>query len=261
MSSNNYNEMGGGSEVTPSRTTMVNVIAPATLPEGYTFEAIISDRTFTVTVPVGGVTEGQTFLAPLPPNEEDVGARVVVPTGKWKDGIFGCLNVGVCHPHLCCALICTQVAMAQVMKRMKLTWTGEPGEDHSTANTFKIVMTIVVAYCIYSVALDLVSPSLLNPDAFDDDMESSPEIALAKIIGSLLFTFYSIYSLCRTRQSVREKFHIPEENCCGCEDLCCSLFCSCCTAAQMARHTGEYETYPGMCCTETGLPSNAPVVV
>jgi len=256
MATNQYNEMGG--EVSP-RTTMVNVIAPATLPEGYTFEAIISDRTFTVTVPPGGVTEGQTFLAPLPPNEEDNGPRVVVQTGRWKDGLLGCFNAGICHPHLCCALWCTQISMAQVMKRMKLTWLGEPGEDHSTSNTFKIVMTIVVAYFIYSVSLDAVSPSLLNPDA--DEEEQSPAIAAAKLIGSLLFVTYSIYSLCKTRQSVREKFHIPEEHCCGCEDLCCSLFCSCCTAAQMARHTGEYETYPGMCCTETGLPSNAPAVV
>jgi len=28
--------------------------------------------------------------------------------------------------------------------------------------------------------------------------------------------------------------------------------------AQIARHTGNYETYSSMFCTETGLPNHAP---
>jgi hypothetical protein len=36
------------------------------------------------------------------------------------------------------------------------------------------------------------------------------------------------------------------------------LWCSCCTVAQVARHTGNYEDYPASCFTETGLSSGAP---
>mmetsp|Transcript_12338 Transcript_12338/g.22439 ORF Transcript_12338/g.22439 Transcript_12338/m.22439 type:complete len:112 (-) Transcript_12338:1854-2189(-) len=41
---------------------MIQVIAPATLPEGYTFEADIGGRVIIVTVPVGGIEEGQTIM-------------------------------------------------------------------------------------------------------------------------------------------------------------------------------------------------------
>jgi hypothetical protein len=36
------------------------------------------------------------------------------------------------------------------------------------------------------------------------------------------------------------------------------LWCSCCTVAQVARHTGNYEDYPASCFTETGLSPGAP---
>lgn len=87
----------------------VYVCAPATLPAGYTFEAAINgdpDRTFTAEVPVGGVTEGQTFLAPLPDNFTD--DRLRIPTGHWKDGLFGCCNGGAFSPSLWCAICCPQ---------------------------------------------------------------------------------------------------------------------------------------------------------
>ena len=34
------------------------------------------------------------------------------------------------------------------------------------------------------------------------------------------------------------------------------FWCSCCTVAQMARHTADYETYAARCCSDTGLPPN-----
>eukprot|EP00978_Attheya_sp_CCMP212_P021762 scaffold63993_cov49-Attheya_sp.AAC.1 len=175
-------ENSGAEPLDPNASTppvMVHVVAPATLPEGYTFEAQIGgnvERTFKVEVPPGGVKEGETFLAPLPDNFD--GPRLQAPTGQWKD-----------------------VAMAQVMMRLRLDWLGRPGPEVATKNTFK------------------------------------------------------------TRENLREKFSIPEEHCIGCEDLCCSVFCNCCAIAQMSRHTGEHETYPGVFFTDTGLPSDAPQTV
>jgi Cys-rich protein (TIGR01571 family) len=65
------------------------------------------------------------------------------------------------------------------------------------------------------------------------------------------------------RAHVRSKYAIPESEQCprGCEDLCCSLVCPCFTAAQLLRHTTDYDTYDAKCCTETGLPAHAPAIV
>eukprot|EP01083_Nonionella_stella_P030596 83871_1 len=50
----------------PSATTpYLEVIAPSTLPEGYTFEAEANGKTFQVKVPPGGVKEGQVFTVPF----------------------------------------------------------------------------------------------------------------------------------------------------------------------------------------------------
>eukprot|EP00591_Stephanopyxis_turris_P002748 CAMPEP_0195522202 /NCGR_PEP_ID=MMETSP0794_2-20130614/20099_1 /TAXON_ID=515487 /ORGANISM="Stephanopyxis turris, Strain CCMP 815" /LENGTH=105 /DNA_ID=CAMNT_0040651895 /DNA_START=167 /DNA_END=481 /DNA_ORIENTATION=- len=71
---------------------MIEVVAPATLQEGYTFEAQIGEkgRTFTVTVPPGGVEDGQKFSVPIPGSRGEevienalVQPRVSVPVGDW----------------------------------------------------------------------------------------------------------------------------------------------------------------------------------
>mmetsp|Transcript_34469 Transcript_34469/g.83403 ORF Transcript_34469/g.83403 Transcript_34469/m.83403 type:complete len:311 (+) Transcript_34469:118-1050(+) len=56
----------------------VKVVAPATLSEGYTFDAVVDGRTVTVTVPTGGVKEGETFEAIVP----SVAGGIVATTTK-----------------------------------------------------------------------------------------------------------------------------------------------------------------------------------
>ncbi|KAL7573201.1 hypothetical protein ACA910_018856 [Epithemia clementina (nom. ined.)] len=53
-----------------SRRTVL-VVAPKTLPQDYEFDVLIDDQTYTITVPKGGVSEGQEFEVPHP---EDVDA-------------------------------------------------------------------------------------------------------------------------------------------------------------------------------------------
>ena len=146
------------------------------------------------------------------------------------------------------------VLMAQVMTRMQLTWLGEPGPYISTKNTFKVVIVIIVAYFVYATAFEFAT-------AHYEVGYVPVYMVVLKMAGSVLFSLWALYSLCRTRESTRARYSIEEEHCRGCEDLCCSFWCSCCTVAQLARHTGEYETYPGVCCSETGLPRGAPLVV
>lgn len=144
--------------------------------------------------------------------------------------------------------------MAQVISRMQLTWCGEPGTFFATSRAFMAILLLFVAFFVYSTALELA--------ALPYDIDSTPSaIAIARFAGNFLFTVWSVYALCRTRQNVRARYQIPEEHCRGCEDLCCSVWCSCCITAQMLRHTGEYESYPGVCCSKTGHPPGTPLVV
>lgn len=200
--------------------------------------------------PEGGVVEGQEFMVDLP--EDFKGLRIEAPTGRWKDGIFGCFNYGICHPSLCCACFCTQLAMAQVMTRMKLTYLGEPGSRSSTMSTFKIVALLFICYTIYSIALEIAAPS---------DEPTTPLISTLKALGGICFSLYALYAMMKTREFVREKHSIPEGRLGVCEDLLCSLCCSCCAVSQMARHTGEYERYNGACCSARGLTEAAPLNV
>jgi Cys-rich protein (TIGR01571 family) len=140
------------------------------------------------------------------------------------------------------------------MTRLHLTWLGRPGPLEATQNTFKVVLILNIAYTVYSLSLSAAS--------VDYDVGEEPLIfSLLKVVGSALFSIWSLYSLCQTRRSVRLQYSIPEERCVGCEDLCCVACCTCCTLSQMARHTGEYETYPGVCLSKTGHPKGTPLTV
>lgn len=234
---------------------LVHVTAPATLPAGYTFEAEINgdpSKLFTCEVPESGVQEGQLFLAPLPKNY--AGTMIEAPTGRWKDGLMDCFTNGVCHPALWCAWCCHSIAIGQVMSRMQLTWLGQPGPITRTQQAFKVVVILTISYYVYSIALETA--------AFEYSIEAEPLLfSYLRVAGSLLFMLWSVYSLWRTRETVRARYQIKEQICNGCEDFCCSLWCSCCTVAQIMRHTGEYETYPGVCCSATGHPPGTPIVV
>lgn len=236
----------------------VHIIAPSTLPEGYQFEAEIGapglKKTINVEVPPGGVVEGQVFLVNIPDDFAVGEPRVNVPTGHWKDGIFDLLNAGWCHPSLWCALCFTQVAMGQVMQRLRFSWLGEPTPDAGSKNTFKVVLTLVLCYTFFTIFLEIAEASTgyYNTPAW---------IPSLRFIAGVLFTIYSIYALMKLRENVRDKYSIPEQQCQGMEDLCCSMWCSCCVIGQIARHTGEYETYKGKFCSENGLSPNTPSIV
>ena len=236
---------------------LVHVTAPATLAEGYTFEANVNNdpnKVFNCTVPEGGVREGQIFMAPLPRDYN--GPRLRAPTGQWKDGIFDCFNAGICHASLCCSLFCTPIAMGQAITRLNLTWLGEAGSFLQAQRAFGVVCTLVLCYMMYSTSIQWAEL------AYDEPEDVPQYIPALAFVGNFLFSLWSVYSLCRTRESTRARYQIPETTKCGaCEDFCCALWCSCCVSSQILRHTGEYETHPGVCCTPTGHPAGTPITV
>uniref|UniRef100_A0A7S1GQQ2 PLAC8 family protein n=1 Tax=Cyclophora tenuis TaxID=216820 RepID=A0A7S1GQQ2_CYCTE len=244
---------------------MVEVIAPADLPEGYTFEADVDGTRVPVVVPAGGVKKDQQFRVPMP--DESAGPTGV--TGAWKDGLFNCLSLGICHPHFCLGCWCRPLALAQVMTRMRLTWTGEPGNVSAVSKTFRNVVVLFVAFIALDNFLSVMvstqplefTENVSEDGTVHEQLVMSPTASLFYALRSGLETCFFLYLLlatCRTRQAVRTHYNIPEQNCQGCEDFCCALWCSACSVCQMMRHTTDYETYPAACCTDTGLPANAP---
>ena len=72
------------------------------------------------------------------------------------------------------------------------------------------------------------------------------------VLGILIFFVMVV----QTRQNIRSTFEIPHHECQCCADTVLAVGCTCCTLTQMARHTGDYLTYRGYCCTDTGLPDH-----
>lgn len=80
------------------RTKFVEVTAPMNMCGGSTFLAILEgnkNRVFEVTVPDGGVGEGQKFRVFYP--KKFLNSTVIPPYGRWKDGIFDCFKLAFCH--------------------------------------------------------------------------------------------------------------------------------------------------------------------
>lgn len=82
---------------TVSGGNFIDVVAPADLPEGYTFEAQgANHQAFKVTVPKGGVTGGQLFKV----RAVHATQTVEVPEFAWRDPLWNVFAHGIFHPFL-----------------------------------------------------------------------------------------------------------------------------------------------------------------
>jgi len=209
----------------------VEVTAPATLKAGYTLDCEADGRMVSVTVPDGGVKEGQIFT----------GQAIVVhdayqpPKGAWKNDLCACFDYGLCHPSCCVSFWFSGcVGLAQLMARMNLTWFADPGTpQHSPAETFRAVF---IFFLVLWALSDLSVPFPLL---------SSVLTVITEIVILVLAS--------KTRQFIRRKYEIAA-GCCGeiLEDVCCILFCNCCSIAQMLKHTADSSDNAD-CCSPTGL--------
>mmetsp|Transcript_40159 Transcript_40159/g.84364 ORF Transcript_40159/g.84364 Transcript_40159/m.84364 type:complete len:363 (+) Transcript_40159:303-1391(+) len=164
---------GTAASASPAPTN-VQVIAPATLKAGYTFDAMYDGVTFTVVVPDGGVIKGQRFIVPFtPPPIADAIAVAVpeatavgssgngkggntkngagstrqrsssatgdgggIPTGIWRDALCDCCRYGPFHPHFLNSLCFKPCLIGQIMTRMKMTWLGQRTYKGRIANVY-----------------------------------------------------------------------------------------------------------------------------
>ena len=154
------------------------------------------------------------------------------------------------------------------MHRLKLTWLAQESTNAAQSKvTFRICLSIALVYFAidYGLSYHAVSPLFVfngNEDGYRERSEPASDLGpvLHSWLGFIVAAF-SVFLLTKTRKHIRGKYGIPEKRCAGCEDFCCALWCQCCTAAQLARHTADYDTYAGLCCSETGVPKHAPAIV
>lgn len=248
-----------------SAVPMIEIVAPATLMEGYKLDTQVGDRIMTVTIPPGGVEKGQKFSVPISPNS--AGGQGVqkshVPVGHWKDGLCDCFQYGLCHASLCTSLWCHALAAGQVITRLQLNWLGKTTDSSADkANAFPTLFTISMVYFSLKLLLAFIIMSMMPEDPNEPPPDSIQPYAMMSDIINYAYFFFSAVVIYNLRKYVRSKYAIPEESCpAGCEDGCMSLFCGCCSVAQMMRHTTEYETYRAECFSASGLPDHVPALI
>jgi len=258
---------------------MVDVISPTSLPENYQFPASLNGTTFLVTVPRGGVHKGQRFSVPFSKNTEmPLDKPVSVPKGQWRDQWYSLFRLGICHPTVWNSCCCLPIAIGQLITRLQLSLRGRSREEHprDTPGSFRFFFRLVCSYWVYRFIMfwfvDFLDPSTtLSFDASKlekiKDREPPGIYYLMCAFNDLVWYCYFgclVFVLKNIRSHVRKKYSIPEQYKCpvGSEDICCSLFCPCFTAAQLLRHTTDYELYEAAeCCSDTGLPFQVPAIV
>jgi Cys-rich protein (TIGR01571 family) len=197
-------------------------------------------------------------------NDESPFSSDSTPVGDWRDGLFDCFQLGLCHPLVCLSWWCYPIALGQVLTRLKLDWFGSPTDDKVPRewSAFRVISLVWIAYAAFHYTVGVVSfPYSANGTKSDDPPLWSTVLMGADNGLSVAFSLYTLIVMVRARSYVRAKYSIPERDCAGCEDCCFSYFCHCCVVAQMARHINDYERYPADCCSETGLAAAAPELV
>lgn len=243
----------------------------------------------TATALRGGAEDGQSFQVAIEGrSSEDVvhkavsvaQPRVSVPVGAWRDGMCDCFLVGCCHPAFWNAWCFPAILVAQVMTRMKLDVLGRPSRQRPPS-TFRVVLGIVVTFMFLVIVVKPILFDLTHTKFLMIDPEITVMVPKAGMEGwanffdiffillQISFSWFIVYLATVTRAYVRNKYAIPNACCniictrngCGVEDCCVSYWCMCCTAGQLARHTMDYHTYRGVCCSDTGVPNYVPSIV
>ena len=223
-----------------------DVVAPSDLPGGYMFEAQLGSRKFLATVPPGGVTKGQRFVSTMRELET---IEIPVPLGAWRDGARECCRDGMCHPLFLNTTFFPCIALGQIMTRTGLDWQGNP-TNKLVSSTSCANMTVLLTFWIAMNA----SAVFMYRVGWERGYDMGLEYCAPLIIFNAFVMIWMISLTKKVRESIRNKYQIPEDNCEGIEDCFCATFCMPCTICQMGRHTADFDTYRATCCTNTGLP-------
>ncbi|ETV91162.1 hypothetical protein H310_14172 [Aphanomyces invadans] len=134
-----------------------------------------------------------------------------IKTGDWKASIFGCCDTFV--PNALMTFVCPCVTLSQVLARL---------------GSLKYTTALMTTYAL---AVFFVVAGWLNRRWING-------IAAVLAIGLVIFKW-------NLRMNIRRMFAIPGA---WWEDALCTVFCSCCSLAQIATHVESYN--PGACSFE-----------
>ena len=95
------------------------------------------------------------------------------------------------------AFACRELAMGQVMTRMRLDWLGN--RMSSPANTFLIVLIMVACWFIFDFSMAMLVQYGSDNGYYDGDDDTLT--AWIRSIVGLLFGIWSIYALYKTRRN------------------------------------------------------------
>lgn len=268
---------------------IVEVIAPATLRHGYTFDVELNHEVWTVEVPYGGVTQGQTFRTKVQPKIDEPSSLFRIPIGLWKDNLGDFCKFGPCHSSFLLSCLFPLISLGQIYTRLELTWNGSPYPypPNNKSISFRIMVGLTFLY--------MTLKQIIN------GLEGLHYHAL--YILNLIYMIIIMVLVGRTRRYIRERYDIPstfsqlmnrsrrsgsrnyygvdgdggggdddddefDDNggtlkvCCGeMEDYCLGGCCYPCVVSQMNRHTAMYDTYEGSCFNSNGLPKHAPTMI
>jgi len=210
----------------------LKVIAPATLDEGYSFDATVDGRTFRVKVPEGGVQAGEEFV--VRDSQEIVAASINdaqneedAPHGRWRTSIFSCFET-LLTSTFWMAFLCPVIQTAQLQTRFHLSCVSRDAPPQMVHRTFIASMLVFLVFWTFLV---------WYPQPF------------------ILYLLFYIFIQTRLRRNARRRYDIPGNLII---DLFHTLFCSCCSTIQMVRHTHDEKEYPYDGCATDGLPLYAP---
>ena len=99
--------------------------------------------------------------------------------------------------------------------------------------------------------LRVTDSALSNILSLPRSTDRALRVALQQVVNQVfpqsglvcIFMCIKAVLLMQVRQRIRKRDGIPEMQCAGCEDCCCSFWCQYCTLCQMARH--EFVGVPG----------------
>jgi len=134
------------------------------------------------------------------------------------------------------------VALAQIMKRL-----------HPTSLTRRIGTRSIGITALMLVMLHFVlAVYLWRAFLYGSQVIFFSYGCLPVLLADVVLIYYFLFLMIKTRQEMRKMYYIPGR--CFLGDFYVSLLCTPCALSQMERHTADYETYRGRCCSETGLP-------
>ena len=150
---------------------------------------------------------------------------------------------------------------------MNLNWRGTTATGpRQSDNAFLVMFIITVVHFVviivtYIAILTLDTNDYSQPEPINGwKQPEGLELYILHLHRFFKITYLVITarSIRNIRRVIRAKYAIPGENII---DLIAGYLCQCCAAAQMLRHTTDYDVYPSYTCSKTGLPESVPSIV